>query len=108
MNYELLLSTGKKVVIREPQIRDQDSAASAVSSKAGDSAMNFALLLQTELTKSLIVSIDGKVLSGLEKESLDKVFSYKEYSELLLGIREILGEAKKPQISIVKESSGDK
>ena len=47
-------------------------------------------------------------MSGQEKENIDKIFTFKEYSELQMGVKEILGEAKKPQISIVKENCGDK
>ena len=104
MNYEFKLSSGKKVVVREPAIRDQDLAAEIVSSRAGDNAMAFAMLLQSEIMKMLIVSVNGKVLSGIEKDQLDKSFEYAEYTELQMGIKEILGEVKKPQISIVKES----
>ncbi len=108
MNYELKLTSGKKVVVREPSIKDQDLAAEMVSSRAGDNAMAFAMMLQTEIMKMLIVSINGKVLSGIEKDQLDKHFEYTEYSELQLGIKEILGEVKKPQISLVKEKESGK
>ncbi len=103
MNYEMVLSTGKKVVLREPKIADQDLAAQEVAPEAGDSTISFMLLLQTALLKSLIVSVDGKVLTGQEKESLDKIFGYVEYSELQLGAKEILGEVKKPKINMVKD-----
>lgn len=104
MNYELKLTNGKKVIVREPSIKDQDLAAELVSSRAGDNAMAFAMMLQTEIMKMLIVSVNGKTLSGVEKDQLDKVFDYAEYSEVQMGVKEILGEVKKPQISIIKES----
>jgi hypothetical protein len=108
MQYELILTTGKKVIVREPKIKDQDLAASAVAGKAGENSMSFAMHVQTEVIKQLIISVDGKVLSGQDKEKLDNHFSFQEYSELQLGIKDILGEVKKPQISLVKENCGDK
>jgi hypothetical protein len=60
MNYEMLLSTGKKVVVREPLIKDQDIAAASVASKAGENSMSFAMHVQSEIIKQLIVSVDGK------------------------------------------------
>jgi len=107
MNYEMVLSTGKKVEVREPEIKDQDMAAQLVAVKSGDNAMSFAMMLQSEIIKMLIISVNGKILSGLEKDQLDQVFTYQEYGELQMGIKDILGEVKKPQINLVK-ISGDK
>jgi hypothetical protein len=65
------------------------------------------MMLQSEIIKMLIISVNGKILSGLEKDQLDQVFTYQEYGELQMGIKDILGEVKKPQINLVK-ISGDK
>lgn len=107
MQYELVLSTGKKVVLRPPTIRDQDVAAQMVSGRAGDSPMAFTMMIASEIVKLLIVSVNGKALSGVEKDMLDKFFDFQEYGELQMGVKEILGEVKKPQINLVKPS-GDK
>jgi len=100
LQYELELDTGKKVVLSEFKIKHKNLAAKAASTAQG---AEFDARMQDEILKIVLVSVDGKVLNGIEKEDLDSVFSYSEYNQVLLFIRDMVGvDAKKPQIKVLK------
>lgn len=101
--YSVTLSTGKKVIMREMTIKIQNLAAKAVGKAADDNKLLAASLMAQEMVKQLIISIDGKTLTGLEKEKLDEVLNYKEFQQVLKVVEKISdGDAEgEPSMEIV-------
>lgn len=106
---KVTLSSGKVVLLRELQIKHQEMAALAVAQKANGNPAILSMLMQKEMLKQLIVSIDGKPINGAQLELLDTLFSFQEWMQLnqvfakLMGADEDLG---KFQLEVV--TSGDK
>ncbi len=100
---ELKLSTGKKVVLRQPEVGDQETAAENVTNQS-DNQYIFGMNVQKELLKLLLVSIDGKKLNGTEKENLKSLFTLPEYNQLILGVGSFLEKPEMPQINFVSIS----
>lgn len=100
---ELKLKTGKKVILREPEVGDQEAAAENVTNQS-DNQFVFGMNVQKELIKMLLISIDGKKLSGTEKENLKGLFTLQEYNQLILGVSSFLDRPEMPQINFVKIS----
>jgi hypothetical protein len=87
--YRVVLSSKKEVHVREPKIGDLETAAQVAGKGAGDNQALLGIKLQKELLKSLLVQVDGKVITMTEKEQLDKIFSFKEYQQLLKVVGKI-------------------
>lgn len=88
---KVTLSSKKVVLIRELKIKHQELAAMAASPRAnGDNAM-FALLMQKELLKQLIVSINGQPVKPGQLEDLDSLFSFAEYTQLNQVLNKLVG-----------------
>ena len=100
---EMKLKTGKKVVLREPEVGDQEKAAESVTNQS-DNQYVFGMNVQRELLKMLLVSIDGKVLSGTDKENLKSLFTLPEYNQMIVGLSSFLEKPEMPQINFVKGS----
>jgi hypothetical protein len=90
--HKVTLSSGKVVLLRDMKIAHQELAAEAVARKAGESALLMGTLMQTELLRLLIVQVDGRKPTATELLKLDEVFKYKEYTELMKVMRQIMGE----------------
>lgn len=93
INVHRIMLGQREVLLRDPVIKDQNLALEAASRKAGSeaSAMYVAYLSSQELVKNLLVKVDGKVLSGSERESLDGLFSIRELSVLSKVVQKIIG-----------------
>lgn len=104
MHYEMELSTGKKVVVREPEVGDEEKAAQAVGERAGSSNQAFAVLAQVEIVKQLVISVNGQTLSLKDKHDLKAHLNYAEYNELVAGVTELLGKPKKPKMTMLPSS----
>lgn len=76
------LSTGKVVLLRELKIKHQEMAAIAAGPRSGGNPNVLAVLIQRELLKQLICSIDNQPVKPIQLEDLDNVFTFREYSEL--------------------------
>lgn len=102
--YKFTLPSKKTIVLREPKIADTRTATAVAGPKAKDNQALLGVLMQEELVKALIVKVNDKELSALEKESLDSLFTVKEYSSVLQCVGMISGddeESGKPQMEIV-------
>lgn len=107
--YKLTLKSGKTVTVREFKIKHTEQAAELAGARAGTNPALLQVLVQKEIVKLLIVEVNGKALTGAEKEDLDSVFTTREYGEVVKGIDEITEGGEKlgkPQIEPV--ISGDK
>lgn len=106
--YRVVLSSKKIVLLRPLQIKDQDLACKAVGNRSGENQNLFGVMLQKELLKMLIVQVDGKAPAAAELESLDELFTYGEYMQLLQVIKKLSGadELGEPEVAI--DLSGSK
>jgi hypothetical protein len=106
---KVTLKSGKVVVLREPKIKHTELAAQAAAQHSNGKPQLMGMFMQRELLKTLLISVDGKVLSASDAEDLDSLFSLADYGQLMLAVDEISsgGEALgKAQIEIVP--SGDR
>jgi len=106
--YKIELSTDKVVVVREFKIAHKNLAAKAAG-QSGVTGAALEALLQDEMLKLILVSVDGRKVGEVERENLDNVFSFAEYQELLQPIAEMCGanQVKKPKVTILT-GTGDK
>lgn len=102
--YQITLESDKKVVFREAKIKDETTATQLAASKAeGTNALQIGPHLIIEMVKILLVSINGKKLSQKEKESLDDLFTHKEWQQVKSFITEMMGaEIKAPKLEMIK------
>jgi len=90
--HKVTLSTGKIVLVRDPEIRDQEMAGRvAASTVKGDSPFLMALGMQKEMLKMLVVQINGKAPTVVELENLDGLFSYAEYQQMIKVVGKVAG-----------------
>ena len=86
-----LPSTGKVVILREYKIKHRELAIRAVGNRSGDNQFLFGELIQKEMAKILIETIDAKKLSANELEDMDSLFNPVEFSELGKAIGQVMG-----------------
>ena len=107
--FKVTLSTKKVVLLREVKIKHQELAAMSASPKSGGDNTVFAILMQKELLKQLIVQVNGKAVKPMELEDLDNLFSFSEYTQLNQVLNKVTGIGEdtlgKFQIEVV--NSGD-
>jgi hypothetical protein len=89
--YKITLSTGKVVLLREMKIKYQEQATMLAAKKAGDSELSASAAMQSELLKILLVQVDGRVPSVVERENLDNLFTYPEYLQISRAIQKVCG-----------------
>ena len=102
MQYKLTLLTDREVVIREMKISDYELAANLAGArvKSGNQA-HMQIAMQSELVKLLLVSVEGKELSAVQKQSLDELLSVSEYSQLIKFTEQFVGEAQAPKVEML-------
>jgi len=93
------LSTKREVVMKMPQVGDQELAAE----RAGDikNPNSYALAIQNELVKLLLYSVDGEKLTGAKKQNIKALFTLGEYSEIILALGEALPKPEIPKLNVV-------
>ena len=90
--HKVTLSGGKVVYLRDMRIEDQELAAVSAGNRAPDgNQIAMAVVMQKELLKVLLVQINEKKLSAVEKEDLNSLFSYTDYRELMSVVNKIAG-----------------
>lgn len=80
---ELVLKTGKKVVLRPGKIADEESAAARIPDEKSKNKFSYGLALQMEIIRMRIVSVDGKRPSAVQLEDLDKLFTSREFAQVI-------------------------
>lgn len=88
---KVILGTGKTVLLREPKIRDQETAMQIAAPRAKDSPMLMVSYAQKEMLKMLLAQVDGRTLTKLETEQLDSLFSLAEYNQLQQVVGKLSG-----------------
>jgi hypothetical protein len=100
---KVTLGTGKVVILKQLEVGDQEKALEALGSNVSTNPILAGAKAQVELLKMLLVAVDGKELTGNEKEFLKNLFSVGEYSQLIEVIGK-MGEAEgKPQVELLTE-----
>jgi hypothetical protein len=89
--HKVTLGSGKVVVLRDPEINDQETAMQIAAPRAKDNPMLMVTLAQKEMLKLLILEIDGKQPSKIELEQLGKLFSLGEYNQLSQFVGKMAG-----------------
>ena len=106
--HKVTLSSGKVVLLREVKIKDQELAAQAASSRAGeDNKLALAIGMQKEMLKMLIVQVDGSQVTPVQLEDLDAVFSYAEYMQLVNVLGKLTGDESLGNAQIELVTSGE-
>ena len=88
----------KEVMLREMKIRDYNTAMTAASGRMAKDAPPWQAewIINTELLKLLLVSIDGNKPERSKLEDLDSIFSEKEFRKLMYAMKEIRGDDENP------------
>lgn len=87
------LSTGKEIYLRDPSMGDTEKASQIAGKKAGsDNQVYLGVLLQKEMVKLLLVKVGEKVLTMADKEQLDKLFTFKEYNQVLKATQKVMSD----------------
>jgi hypothetical protein len=105
------LSSGKVIYLREPTIGDTETAAKIAGKKAGsDNQIYLGVILQKEMLKLLLVSIDDKKLNLTDKELIEKLLTYKEYNQSLKAVQMVLADDEEGNGALIPEFTtiGDK
>lgn len=89
--YKATLSTGKEIILKEMTIKAQNLAVKSIGNKADENKILAGSLIQQELLKILLVSINGKKPDPKELEKLDQLFTYREYIQVMKVIDKIAG-----------------
>lgn len=105
--HEFELDTGKVFRFRTPEIADYEMAMMAAGRTGGDNAMLMSFNMQKELLKQLLVSIDGRALTSIDREKLQTLVTTEEYLGLVEVMQQFLGKSKVRRHEQVKPS-GDK
>lgn len=98
------LSSNRVVLLRQFEMRFQRTAVEIAGSRAGTNQALLGMLLQDEILKQMLYSVDGEELKGVQKEALDKLFDASEYRQLMKVIEQVLGDASTPKIEMVSSS----
>lgn len=105
--FQVTLSTGKIVVLSEVTIAMKNEALEMAGMKTQSQGRAFDARFQDELLRCMIHSVNNVTPSGHDKENLDKLFDLNEYSELMMGVQEVMGGTalKKPKVEILTSSN---
>lgn len=89
--HKLTLTTNKVVLVRDPNIGDEEIALGIAADKSGNNQMKASAGMAKELVRLLLLKIDDKMLSEAEKENLDALLSYTEYSQVRSYVQKVMG-----------------
>ena len=105
--FKLKLSTGKIVILREPSIFDIEDSSAVAGTLGSGNMMKQGLAVQKELTKRLLLEIDGRTINSGEKEAINSLFNLKEYLQITKYVNKITtGDDEDPEVEtlLVKSS----
>lgn len=91
MGHQITLSSGKVVLLREPRIEFQALAAQSIGGKAGEDKYLWCILLNKEMVRLMIHSIDGEKVSAKDTLNLDNLLSYKEFAQVNSIVTKLTG-----------------
>lgn len=102
----LLLSSGKKVSMREMLIKDQTAAAAMISKQSQGNQAAQSIEMVQNLTRLLIVKIDGKSVKQSELIKLDDYFNVSEFRQVTKYVEGLLEEPNPPLVQF-ENSTGE-
>jgi hypothetical protein len=104
---KVTLTTGKVVLLTQMKISHTETAAQQVSAKANGDQNVLQILMQKAILQLLVWQVDGKVLTGAQKEDLDSVFTIGEYGQLCKVLAKVMGgsEVGEPEMSVAFEEA---
>jgi hypothetical protein len=105
---KVTLSSKKVVLLRELKISHTETAAQLASPRANGDSQVLQILMQKELVKLVLYKVDGKDVTPAEKENMDSLFSYSEYSQVLQVMGKLMGAddvGKSPKIELMTDTS---
>lgn len=88
---KVTLSTGKVVILREMRISDTEKAAQECAPRAGGDPMVLNVMMQKALLKNMLLQVDGKDITGPDREDLDGLFKMSEYTQLMKVVQTMSG-----------------
>lgn len=103
MVHKITLPTGKTVIIKDVDIGDEEMAAKIAMKNGGDSGAGAGYFLVNELTKMLILEIDGKKLSGTDKTMIKRFLSYQEFTLVRNAVGKLMTGEETAQPTITTE-----
>lgn len=98
------LSTKRVVIMRQFTMKHQRTATEIAGNRAQGNQALLGMVMQEELLKLMLQSIDGQAVSGPKKENLDALVTPHEYRELMKVIESQIGNATTPEIELVTTS----
>lgn len=105
---KVTLSSGKVVLLREPQIEFQSLASQRIGGKAGDDKFTYMIMLNKEMIRLMIHSVDGKKVSQKDLLSLDEHFTLKDFNELSRVVTQLTGGDDPLELNVETVPFGDK
>lgn len=93
------------VVLRPALIKDIDMANQLAAAKCQDPKV-MGMKMPQELLRLLIVSVNGKQPTSVERENLDELFTLPEYVSLMEHMQNVMGKSRVARQSFVKNSGG--
>lgn len=106
---QFTLKSGKIILLREPEIGDNEEAAKIAGTRASaDNQLHMGLEMQKELLKKLLVKIDDKALGLTDKENLKALLTYREYGQCMQALKQITGDVTEGNLEIKLVAFGGK
>lgn len=91
MVHKVVLSSGKEILLREMKIKYQRLAMQAVGKRGDGNTALLSTMAIEELTRILLVQINGQDVDQKEKEDLDGLFSFAEYRQVSEAVGKLMG-----------------
>lgn len=99
---KVTLKSGKVVCLNKLTIDDQRGAAKDIGGIIDpENQIAAGVEMQYAIAKRLIMSINGKALSGTDKEKLKEHLDFSEYNQVMSVIQEMMGKAEAPKVEFI-------
>lgn len=99
--YKVTLSTKKVVLLRRMEVSDYEVACEGAGMKF-NSEFGQKAAVGKELVKALLVKIDDKPVTALQRENLNDLFSVPEFMELMEVVNKTTGLGEKKEKATVE------
>lgn len=108
LGQKVTLFTGKKVHLREIKVRHQEQAAMLAAPRSDGNNQILTMLMQKEMLKLLIISVNDEPTTAIKLEDLDSLFTFKEVAQLYHILNQLAGSEELGKFQIEHVSSGGK
>lgn len=102
--FKLTLSSGKVVLVRDIEMKDEEIASTIAGKKAGDNQLAMMMSFQTEMTKLIVMKVDDKDLTAQERQMLGKnILDRRDFVQVRGWVaKNLMGEmTAEPQVEFV-------